>query len=144
MRDALSAMFLQFAASGPEVNLSPPSKKTTLLGKHADELPTPSPGSKSKKQALLDPNKKKLKELDKNLSSHEAAVKKGISDLDKATLAFREAEEARVEMQKRLADRLERKRRLSEEATERGRRRQLLRQTFGLFCGLNSTTFNSY
>lgn len=58
MRDALSAMFLQFAASGPEVNLSPPSKKTTLLGKHADELPPPSPGSKSKKQALLDPNKK--------------------------------------------------------------------------------------
>lgn len=114
-------MMLKFAASAPPVHLSP-SKKDTILGQ-CDHLPSPSPISKSKRVALKDPSKKNLKEFEKNLTSHESAVKKGLQDLDKATTQFREVFEARVEMERRLQERLKRKQKQHDDAAERGRRR---------------------
>lgn len=113
-------MFLKFAAAGPDIQLSPVSVKRTVLGRNT--LPTLSPDSKSKRVALQEPSKKGLKALEKNLQGYEAAVRKGIVDLDKATNDFREAEEERALMRKKLDEKLMFKKKKAEEATERGRR----------------------
>lgn len=97
-------MFLKFAAAGPDIQLSPVSVKRTVLGRNT--LPTLSPDSKSKRVALQEPSKKGLKALEKNLQGYEAAVRKGIVDLDKATNDFREAEEERALMRKKLDEKL--------------------------------------
>ena len=115
-------MFLKFAAAAPHVELSPQHRRTILA---TSTLPEASPDSKAKKNALNEPSKKGLKALDKNLQSHEAAVRKGLQDLDKATNEFRESKEAQKEMQKRLAEKLHTKRRKADEATEKGRRRDM-------------------
>lgn len=119
LRDEVSSMFLKFAAAAPHVELSPQHRRTILA---TNVLPEASPDSKAKRNALTEPTKKSLKALDKNLQSHEAAVRKGLQDLDKATNDFRESKEAQIEMKKRLAEKLEAKRRKAEQATEKGRR----------------------
>ena len=117
-------MFLKFAAAGPDIQLSPPSAKRTILGRST--LPTLSPDSKSKRAALQEPSKKGLKALEKNLQGYESAVKKGITDLDKATNDFREAAEERELMRKKLDEKLMLKKKKAEQASERGRRRSFV------------------
>ena len=113
-------LFLNFAATGPEVPLSPDSKDKTCLGTSATR--SPSPKSKVKKTALQEPTKKSVKEYDKSMASHEAAVKKGISELDKAILEFRESQEMRDVQEKRSKDRMARKQRHSDDVAAESRR----------------------
>lgn len=112
----VKGLFLNLAATGPDVPLSPDSKDKTCLG--TSTVRSPSPKSKVKKEALNEPTKKSMKDYDKNMASHEAAVKKGISELDKATQEFRESQEMRDIHEKRSKDRIARKQRHSAEASE--------------------------
>ncbi|CAK9083037.1 unnamed protein product [Durusdinium trenchii] len=114
-------MFLRFAASGPAVDLPPPSKKTTLLGR--TDLPEPSPASKTKMKSLQEPTKKGLADFEKNMASHESSLKKGLSELDKATVEFQELAGAEAEMKRRLNAKLERKAKALEAAAKRGCRK---------------------
>ena len=89
----------------------------------AERLPEPSPNSKAKRAGALDePSKKGLKDYDKVMQSHEAAVRKGIQELDKATQDFREASEKNDEVHKKTQERLERKKRIAEEKAAECRR----------------------
>ena len=118
----VKSLFLAFAATAPNLELPTEAKKNTCLGT-ADGLPDPSPNSKAKRAAALDePSKKGLKDYEKVMQSHEAAVKKGIQELDKATQDFRDASEKNDEVRKKTQERLERKRRMAEEKSAECRR----------------------
>ena len=127
----VSDMFLKFASTGPQVELSPETKKKSHLGK-AKGLPSPSPTSKMRRMVLKDPNKKGLTEYDKTLSSHEAAVRKGLQELDKATHEFRESAEMRDAMQQKLEEKLLNKRKRAENLAL-GARRTRVSVTYQLF-----------
>lgn len=114
-------LFLQLASTAPYVALSPEAKTRTCLG--SSTLPEPSPNSKSKRHGALDePSKKGLTAYDKVMQSHEAAVKKGIIELDKATQDFREAQEKKSEYQKQSKERMDRKKKQADEAAADCRR----------------------
>eukprot|EP00435_Cladocopium_sp_Y103_P037798 s1271_g10.t1 len=122
LQDMVKGLFLAFASTAPEVELSPEARKNTCLGT-AEKLPEPSPNSKAKRSAALDdPSKKGLKDYDKVMQSHEAAVRKGIQELDKAIQDFREASEKNSEVLKKTKERLERKKKLAEEKAAECRR----------------------
>ena len=115
------SLLQSFAATGPQMDLSPDSRKKTCLG--AEELPEPSPNSKSKrKEALDEPSKKGLKAYDRLMVSHEGAVKKAIAELDKATQQFMENDEMKAELKKKNDARLQRKKERSEEVAAESRR----------------------
>lgn len=122
LRDALSDMFLKFASVAPEIDLSPDSRAKTYLGKRNRALPSPSPTSKMKRMVLKDPTKKGLADYDKHMASHEAAIKKGLSELDKATFEFRESFEMREAEKQKLAEKLSHKRKKCQEVVSNARR----------------------
>jgi len=105
----VSPLFLSLAATAPKLDLGTEARKNTCLGT-AERLPEPSPNSKAKRAGALDePSKKGLKDYDKVMQSHEAAVRKGIQELDKATQDFREASEKNDEVHKKTQDWRERR-----------------------------------
>ena len=88
-----------------------------------DDLPEPSPNSKSKRaEALDEPTKKGLKAYDRLMTSHEGAVKKAISELDKATQQFMENDEKKTEQRRKNEERLKRKKEHNEEVAAECRR----------------------
>ena len=121
LREVVSDVFLKFASTAPSIVLSPESKRQSYLGK-VQELPSPSPASKARKLVLQEPTKKGLADYDKTLASHEAALKRGVQDLDKATQDYRESAEMRDAEQKKLAEKLAQKRKRAESALENARR----------------------
>lgn len=115
------ALLQTLAASGPKFELSPETSRKTCLGDPSwQEL---SPNSREKrKNALDEPSKKGLKAYEKLMQSHEAAVKKGVQELDKATQEFMTMTEKKAEMNKKAAARLERKRKDIDEMAAESRR----------------------
>ena len=75
-----------------------------------------------RRMVLKDPNKKGLTDYDKTLTSHEAAVRKGLQELDKATSEFRESAEMRKAVQEKLEEKLSRKRKRAENLADGARR----------------------
>ena len=107
LQEMVTSLLQSFAATGPDMELSPDTRRKTCLG---GDLPEPSPNSKSKRAGAFDePSKKGLKAYDRVMSSHEAAVKKAISELDKATQQFMENDERKAEQRKKTNARLERR-----------------------------------
>ncbi len=130
LRDALSDMFLKFASVAPEIELSPDSRAKTYLGRQDKALPSPSPTSKMKRMVLKDPTKKGLVDYDRHMASHEAAIKKGLGELDKATSDFRESFEMREAMKQKLAEKLDQKRKKAEQVVSNARRTLVMISVF--------------
>lgn len=117
----VSELFLQFASAAPGVALSPASVKTTHLGKQ-EALPSPSPDSKTKRVALSEPTKRSLQDYEKHLAGHEATLRKGLQELDKATSEFQEAIAVKEAMRERTKQRQEQKRKREQELLAAARR----------------------